>query len=92
MVALDWPRPPLVLGLVLGSLADKNLGIAHQRYGYDFFTDPTVMVIFGLAIASLVYALIQNARIAKARAGAPPQGPEGSGDPSGQASQGAPHA
>ena len=93
MVALDWPRPPLVLGLVLGSLADKNLGIAHQRYGYDFFMDPTVMVIFGLAIASLVYALIQNARIAKAKAAAsPPQGPDASGDPSGQPSQGAPHA
>ena len=68
MVTLDWPRPPLVLGLVLGSLADKNLGIAYQRYGYDFFTDPAVVVIFALAIASLIYALIQNRRIAQARA------------------------
>ena len=69
MVALDWPRPPLILGLVLGSLADKNLGIAYQRYHYDFFTDPAVVVILLIAAASLVYALVQNKRIARAKAG-----------------------
>jgi TctA family transporter len=81
MVVLDWPRPPLVLGLVLGTLADKNLGIAYKRYGYDFFADPTVVVILLLAVASSVYALVQNRRIARAKAELEPtQAGGGGGD------------
>jgi putative tricarboxylic transport membrane protein len=34
MVALDWPRPPLLLGLVLGPLAENNLFLATDNYGW----------------------------------------------------------
>lgn len=68
MVKLDWPRPPVILGLVLGTLADKNLGISYQRYGEEFLYRPVVMVVLLLAVASLVYAFWQNKKIAQARA------------------------
>ena len=41
----DWPRPPLVLGLVLGSLAEKNLFTSYQAYGAEMFLRPIVLVI-----------------------------------------------
>src|SRR6266508_4291379 len=36
MVQLDWPRPPLVLGLVLGRLAENYLFLSTSRYGIDW--------------------------------------------------------
>ena len=34
MVQADWPRPPLLLGLVLGSLAEQNLFLSIDNYGH----------------------------------------------------------
>ncbi len=45
MVQLDWPRPPLLLGLVLGSLAEKNLFLATDNYGWAWLGFPGVLVI-----------------------------------------------
>jgi putative tricarboxylic transport membrane protein len=33
MVQFDWPRPPLLLGLVLGPLAENRLFLASDNYG-----------------------------------------------------------
>jgi putative tricarboxylic transport membrane protein len=33
MVQCDWPRPPLLLGLVLGPLAENRLFLATDNYG-----------------------------------------------------------
>src|SRR5438067_1834321 len=40
MVALDWPRPPLILGLVLGRLIESNLFISYTRYEFGFLLRP----------------------------------------------------
>ena len=36
MVKFDWQRPPLLLGLVLGGIAENNLFIASRIYGYSW--------------------------------------------------------
>jgi TctA family transporter len=51
MVELDWPRPPLVLGLVLGRLAENYLFLSMSRYEMGWLTRPTV--VFGLAVIAL---------------------------------------
>jgi putative tricarboxylic transport membrane protein len=50
MVWLDWPRAPLVLGLVLGKLAENNLFISYQRYGWSFFEHPLLIAIIVASI------------------------------------------
>ena len=62
MVHLDWPRPPLVLGLVLGRLAENNLFITTSRYGMEWLTNrPIVMVLIALSLGSILFPLVQGA-------------------------------
>jgi putative tricarboxylic transport membrane protein len=50
MVYLDWPRPPLILGLVLGTLVERNLFISYTRYQFSFLTRPVLVVIIVLCV------------------------------------------
>ncbi|HEX3246184.1 MAG TPA: tripartite tricarboxylate transporter permease, partial [Chloroflexota bacterium] len=46
MVLTNWPRPPLVLGLVLGKLAENYLFLTTARYTPDeWLTRPVVMIL-----------------------------------------------
>lgn len=60
MVYLDWPRPPLVLGLVLGKLAENYLFLSHARYGLDFLTRPIVMILIVLSLAAAFFPLVEG--------------------------------
>ncbi|MEM5450065.1 tripartite tricarboxylate transporter permease [Paraburkholderia guartelaensis] len=53
MKRLRWARPPLILGLVLGTLMERYMTISFVRYGTDWLTRPVVMVL--LALAALVF-------------------------------------
>jgi TctA family transporter len=64
MVALDWPRPPLILGLVLGRLIESNLFISYSRYEFGFLLRPVLVVIILVGIGLIVAPLIQ-ARLAR---------------------------
>ena len=56
MKLADWPRPPLVLGLVLGPIIGKYLFISIQAYdGFTWVTRPGVLLIIALLIAGLFY-------------------------------------
>ena len=60
MVNHGWPRPPLVLGLVLGSLVERNLFISYEIYGLWFLTRPIVMVTFGVALVVIFLPGLQD--------------------------------
>ncbi|MFQ5849669.1 MAG: tripartite tricarboxylate transporter permease [Candidatus Binatia bacterium] len=60
MVHHGWPRPPMVLGLVLGSLIERNLFISYRIYGFGFLSRPIVVVIFMIALAVLFLPNIQG--------------------------------
>ncbi len=73
MVQLDWPRPPLLLGLVLGSLAEKNLFLATDNYGWVWVGFPGVLVIGTIILAGILYPVYQRRRDEKRKsAGAAP--------------------
>lgn len=62
MVQLDWPRPPLLLGLVLGPLAEKNLFLATDNYGWEWLAFPGVLVIGAIILAGILYPIYQRRR------------------------------
>jgi putative tricarboxylic transport membrane protein len=75
MVRLNWPRPPLVLGLVLGSMAEGRLFLSINNYGLAWLSRPGVLVIIALTLVGASYpglrARWQKAKIAKDEPSAP---------------------
>src|SRR5262250_1421688 len=62
MKQFKWPRPPLVLGLVLGDAIERYLFISIERYGVSWFLRPVVAVLFAMAIIGLVRPFLQDVR------------------------------
>jgi len=60
MVKFDWQRPPLLLGLVLGGIAENNLFIASRIYGYGWLLHPGVMVIGAIILFGTLYPYLQG--------------------------------
>jgi putative tricarboxylic transport membrane protein len=54
MVYLGWPRPPLILGLVLGTLIERNFLISYELHGLSLFLKPIVVGTFILGFGSLM--------------------------------------
>ena len=54
-----WPRPPLILALVLGGLMENNFQLTRQIYGdYEWlFNRPIVVVIEVLILLTVFFAL-----------------------------------
>jgi hypothetical protein len=57
-----WPRPPLVLGFILGGILERYLFISIQRYGTSWMLRPIVIFMFLLAALSLLRPLLQDVR------------------------------
>ena len=73
MMRNDWQRPPLLLGLVLGGIADNNLFLTTKIYGMSWVTRPGVIVI-GLMIAGALLYPLWQARRQRRRAAAEGEG------------------
>ncbi|HSE87718.1 MAG TPA: tripartite tricarboxylate transporter permease [Candidatus Binatia bacterium] len=59
MVKFDWQRPPLLLGLVLGGIAENNLFIASRIWGYSWLWHPGVLVIAFIIVAGAAFPYLQ---------------------------------
>jgi len=64
MKRFGWPRPPLILGLVLSGIIENYLFISISRYGATWTTRPIVVIIGLLIIGSLYYGF-RTARAAQ---------------------------
>jgi TctA family transporter len=62
MVRFGWPRAPLVLGFVLGKLAETYLFISVARYGYSWLTQPLVLVLIALTALVILFPYWQERR------------------------------
>jgi hypothetical protein len=62
MKQLRWPRPPLILGLVLGDTVERNLFISVERYNLEWLSRPIVLGLLALAIIGLLRPLFQDMR------------------------------
>jgi len=62
MMRFGWPRAPLVLGFVLGKLAETYLFISMARYGYGWLAQPLVIALIVLTVAVIVFPYWQERR------------------------------
>jgi TctA family transporter len=67
MVRFGWPRAPLVLGFVLGKLAETYLFISVARYGFAWLAQPLVIVLVVLTVLVVAYPWLQERRRGGAR-------------------------
>jgi TctA family transporter len=59
MVLFGWPRPPFVLGLVLGGIAENNLWISTTVYGASWLLHPAIVIIFLIILATVGYSVLK---------------------------------
>ena len=59
MVKFNWQRPPLLLGLVLGGIAENNFFIASRIYGYTWLWHPGVLVIGFIIFAGIGFPYLR---------------------------------
>jgi TctA family transporter len=57
-----WPRPPLILGIVLGGILERYMFISIERYGVSWMLRPIVMVMFAMSILTLTRPMLQDIR------------------------------
>jgi TctA family transporter len=69
MKQMKWPRPPFILGFVLGDILERYLFISLERYGTEWLFPTSwanvrwaVLIIFALAIAALLRPVVQTLR------------------------------
>ena len=89
---LGWPRPPFILGFILGPIIEKNLWTAVGVFGpLGMLTRPISIILLIFAVLSVIYlkkamargtAVGQIASAAGQQGGVPPvQGGSGDGPP-----------
>jgi putative tricarboxylic transport membrane protein len=66
MVKYSWPRPPLILGLTLGKIAENYLWISTAAYGAKWLLFPTVMGLIALTVFTVAYPTVKE-RLGKAK-------------------------
>ena len=69
MARLGWPRPPVLLGLVLGPLAENRLFLSTDNYGAAWLLRPGVLLLAAIAIVGIVVPLVRGWRGARVSAG-----------------------
>ncbi len=62
MKHFKWPRPPLVLGFILGGIFERYMFISIERYGISWMQRPVVIGLFALAALSLLGPFIKDVR------------------------------
>jgi TctA family transporter len=65
MVRGGWPRPPLILGFVLGDLFETNLYTCVTLYGAAWLYRPKVIILFILAVCVALYPFLREKHLSK---------------------------
>ena len=60
MRANGWPRPPLLLGVVLGPMAERFLWTSYQLYEFSFLLRPGVITLGVLMFITLAYPIVMK--------------------------------
>jgi len=62
MKHMKFPRPPLILGFILGSIIERYMFISIARYGTDWLTRPLVILLLAGSALSIVRPFLQDIR------------------------------
>ena len=65
MVRYGFPRPPFILGFILGRLAESYFYISTTRYHAEWIYRPKVIGILVLAVGVALYPTFQRKRLAR---------------------------
>jgi len=65
MVKFDWYRPPFILGLVLGPIAEQRLFISVGRYGMSWLSRPIVVFLLISIVTAICYSILKKKHIKK---------------------------
>jgi putative tricarboxylic transport membrane protein len=65
MVKLDWQRPPLILGLVLGPLMENRLFLSTDNYGAAWLWRPGVLILGAITLVGIFYPIVKAKWMAK---------------------------
>ena len=60
MVKLDWQRPPLILGLVLGPVMGNRLFLSTDNYGATWLWRPGVLILLAITLGGLLYPALKK--------------------------------
>jgi putative tricarboxylic transport membrane protein len=60
LLRFKWPRPPLILGLVLGPLAENRLFLSTDNYGLAWLLRPGVLILIVLTLVGAFYPLLKS--------------------------------
>ena len=71
MEKLDWPRPPVLLGLVLGPLSENRLFLSTDNYGLAWTHRPGVIGIFIVTLIGIFYPMYKSRKEARQKAADP---------------------
>jgi len=52
-----WPRPPIVLGYVLGKIMEEAMVLSMQTHKWGSFTRPIVLIIIALIVLTVYFAI-----------------------------------
>ena len=62
MKRFGWPRPPLIVGIVLQRLAETYFFLTTKLSGLSWLTRPVVIVLFVLTVWTIVHAVMRHSR------------------------------
>ena len=62
MQRVDWPRPPLILGLVLGPLAENRLFLSTGNYGLAWLLRPGVLILLAITLFGAFFPILRRSR------------------------------
>ena len=71
MKLFDWPRPPVLVAVVLGGQLEGYLWLSNARYGWRWLLEPSVLAIMALVILTLVMPIIKRLRHGQPAGGEP---------------------
>jgi len=60
MLKYGWPRPPVVLGLTLGKIAENYLWISTAAYGAKWLLFPSVIILILITVFTVAYPTIKE--------------------------------
>ncbi len=62
MKRMRWPRPPLVLGFVLGEVVERYMYISYELYEWGWILRPTVLFMFALSLYGIFVPILRKWR------------------------------
>lgn len=60
MEKYDYHRAPLILGMVLGGIAETNLHISLRLWGIEFLTRPITMLLLVFTLLTVFYPVVSS--------------------------------